>query len=215
MAWPLRWLVVALTVVAPALPQSIYLYRNSTSDGTYLYSTAVLQYGAPLPCMGMCSAAYHNYAQGVTITSPTGRTASCSGSTGGPAASNANLQCEASIPINDEFDGYTSTQNANATCSQVGTIMTVLIPLQLSLAFTTVETVNEPMRSVCQSNAACTNTLTPRCGAQTTVIETDGGNCHPFHYCGFIAARYGGAGPWTCTQALCSSIAGPGYCTPQ
>jgi len=71
-----RCALVAAWAVVPLAAQSVSIYLSSNDDGTYLTATGILQYSAN-NC-SWCSTAQHTYQQTVTITSPSGRTGSCS-----------------------------------------------------------------------------------------------------------------------------------------
>src|SRR5947209_18061761 len=71
-----RCALVAAWAVVPIAAQSVSIYLSSNDDGTYVTATGILQYSAN-NC-SWCSTAQHTYQQTVTITSPSGRTGSCS-----------------------------------------------------------------------------------------------------------------------------------------
>ena len=100
-----RSLVLALVTTLPVAAQSISVYENSSTDGSRLYATGVLQYNPGSNC-GMCSSAYHTYLQAVQITTPSGRTMYCNNNSGSSAAYAQNFQCEADISIEEDYGDY-------------------------------------------------------------------------------------------------------------
>jgi hypothetical protein len=82
-----------------------------------------------------CAKANHTYKQTVTITSPSGRTGSCSFQSGYPALTAVNLQCEASLAIDGEDGTYTSSDDQQADCSVAGEFLYAVTPLQNALIY--------------------------------------------------------------------------------
>lgn len=122
-----RWFVLALVTVAASGQVTVDIYQSPSTDGSYVYSTGVLQYDPGSNCT-MCPSAYHTYQQTVTITSPSGRTSSCTFSDGSVATSSRNLQCEAALPINGEAGTYNMNDNPRVTCSIWGLFLNTNLP---------------------------------------------------------------------------------------
>jgi hypothetical protein len=82
----------------------------------------------------------------------------------------------------------------------------------LSLAVTTVETVQDAGAGVCISRADCTGGVTPRCNIG--IVHEGHSPCDPGHVCASIAYRFTRSGPYSCSIAGCAPTTTlPGPCT--
>jgi hypothetical protein len=70
--------------------------------------------------VALCTSAIHTYTQTVTITSPSGRTGSCTFSSKYPAIDTEDLQCEATLAIDGESGTYSFADNQQAVCTISG-----------------------------------------------------------------------------------------------
>src|SRR5712692_3874098 len=105
MTYRFRWLILICAFAAVASAQTADTYINSSTDGSTLYSTGVLQYNGN--CSG-CENASHTYQQTVQMTSPSGRGASCSnGPLGAPAINTIDMQCPVQLTIGQDYGDYT------------------------------------------------------------------------------------------------------------
>lgn len=94
-------LVLAGVASAQQLP-TVDTYNDMYSDGTNIYMSGVIQAGTSP--MEFCNAQFcqpptHTYSQSATLTSPSGRTATCSSSYSILASQSYYGECGAEIPI--------------------------------------------------------------------------------------------------------------------
>ena len=73
--------------------------------------------------LAQCTSATHTYTQTVTITSPSGRTASCDFSQKYPAIDTEDLSCEATLAIDGEGGVYSFADNQQAVCTIAGAFL--------------------------------------------------------------------------------------------
>jgi len=125
---------IAVAAAGIAAAQSVDVYTTPSSDGTNYYATSYMQVSmASSPvCQEPskpCAKAIHTYKQTVTITSPSGRKASCSfGPEQYSALTSVNLNCEASLPLDDspgdpDLGEWTIEDQPYADCSLAGTFL--------------------------------------------------------------------------------------------
>ena len=123
----LRCVCLFLTCADAAFGQfTVDVYESPSSDGAYVYVTAVLQDNPSYGC-SMCTSAVHTYQQSITLRSPTQRGAYNQCSIQVSAANSQNLRCEASLIIDGDYGVYTTDDNPIATCSYIGQFLNVHI----------------------------------------------------------------------------------------
>jgi hypothetical protein len=108
---------------------------------------------------------------------------------------------------------YTFTSSTQVVCSVAGLIYQVVdLPEYLSIAETTVQTVQDNGAGVCKTSSDCTGGVSPRCPVSPV---TDGMPCAPGFYCLSLSYRFSTSSPFTCLPpALCVHTATlPGACT--
>jgi len=135
----LGWsLYLATALIGSGVAQTIDLYTAPSYDGTSLHATGVMQYGV-LPGCTMCSIAYHTYADTITITSASGRHASCNFNTNAAASQAQNLRCETSLAANADVGDWSVEAQPSVYCSMMGYLIdphTVILIL-MHFGFTT------------------------------------------------------------------------------
>ncbi len=118
----LRTFILFLVSVGAVTAQSAYLYTNVASDGVFVSITGLVQSSS----WGGSYGTVHTYSQSLSVSSPSGRSNSCSFYNPVPASTNFSQQCEAQLSINDdsgifEQGPYYISGEQRANCSQVGT----------------------------------------------------------------------------------------------
>lgn len=140
----LQCLCLIMPVVVPLTGQTPYVdtYTNITADSgvTTAYATGVMQvdmantnYCQLQPWI--CDGAHHSYSQTVTITSPSGRTNSCSFNSGYPAIETVSLQCTAELALAGDYGTYSVQTNQIGTCTIAGLFLASVGQYFLSTGF--------------------------------------------------------------------------------
>ncbi len=207
--------VLVVLMTCPAASLFCQMYGNQTvyteSDG----STGTLHaWGYTYAPSG--SSVVHTYSAQVNIVLPGGRstTSSASASDLIPAQADAYMSITSS-----DSDGPVSIWTSHlAFCPYYAQGMNPFLDsttqqVGISLAFTTLQTVNDDGKGTCTTTPDCQNNITPKC-TSNTVTEVGGGPCHPFHYCGYIVVTSGTS--YGCYLGICwPVVTGPGPCTPK
>jgi hypothetical protein len=110
---------LVFTVACASAQFTLDIYQNTSTNGTYVYNTGVLQYSPGQNC-SMCPSATHLYQATPEVISPSGRVGSCGIYDQTSASTSVNSQCEASLAINGELGNYQLTFNPYAHCSVIG-----------------------------------------------------------------------------------------------
>ncbi len=186
---------------------TIDTYENSSSDGTYLYATGVVQYVPSYGC-SMCASANHSYTQTVTIRSQSGGSGGYNQCYLQTSASNAeNLQCEAIATIDPNAGLYTIEDDPVAICSEIGTFLNTKLIDYIAIAISFTQTTPWPMLGpTCPQTPACLPGTTSRC-SPTEVITLPGNVCYNYYQtwlvmvngsCLPIGSSVAADGPGTC-----------------
>jgi hypothetical protein len=116
-----RVLILVFLCASLGLAQRAYLYTNTSTDGTNIYLSGVIQADGWYLSYG----ATHTYSQYLRLTSPTGRSSSCSFNSPQPASQSAYYQCQTALSLTNyagssEPGDYAIGGYQQAVCSQAG-----------------------------------------------------------------------------------------------
>ncbi len=189
------WLsALGAAFAAAQMPPTVDIYTTPSSDGTNVYATGVMQVSSSSPnacgAQGQCPTIIHTYKQTVTITSPSGRTGSCSFNFQQPSTSPFNGQCEAALAISGETGDFTVQDNQIAICALVGEFLNGVInfPIGISLTATNYKQ-SFASKSSCVYSVDCD--ATPTCGAaQGYANVTASPPCKQYYLQQFVSAIY-------------------------
>jgi hypothetical protein len=192
-----KLLCIAATIVCGASGQLIDLYTTPSFDGSNVYATGVIQYGVSPGCT-MCMIAYHTYADTITITSPSGRQASCNFNQGAAASQPQNLQCEASLGVDSapgvaDLGDWSIEAQPSVYCSIMGWLISqgTIIDIISHLGVTTTYYAgcSGTWYSCNCKWLACSSGI-PTC--QNTGVGLNLGSCSPYMVATYLVFYIGG-----------------------
>ena len=127
-------LILCLMTVQVVAAQSAYLYTNISSDGSSVSVSGVIQSDSWPGSYG----AIHTYSQTLRVSSPSGRSQTCSFNDPVLASQGVNLECVADLSSYDangvfEQGPYYVSGQQQAQCNQVGTF--AYTPIKDSIPF--------------------------------------------------------------------------------
>ncbi len=218
-----KCLCLSVAAAGIAAAQWVDVYTTPSSDGTNYYATSFMQVNmASAPVCeepsNPCAKAIHTYKQTVTITSPSGRQASCSFCPDRYSALTAvNLNCEASLAIDDspgdpELGEWTIEDQPDATCSIAGTFLDAelwsISHVRIGVTFFQNPT---PTSYGCYYTQTACSSGTPSCTGPWGFKLT--GGCPEYLYSLFLVVYVDTLDLTICSPSISGATDGPGPCS--